>query len=156
MDYAIRPASLNDAEGISRTIIAALRETNAKDYPEAVITRVEQGFSSASVLKLLAQRLVFVAEGRGGIIGTASLDGRVVRTAFVHPRHRSRGVGKALMAAVEKAAVEGGVTVLAVPSSVTAEPFYIKLGFKSVRDSYHGEERTIVMERPLRAPAHAR
>jgi hypothetical protein len=34
-----------------------------------------------------------------------------------------------------------------VPSSVTAESFYAKLGFNAVRDSYHGEERTIVMER---------
>ena len=39
--------------------------------------------------------------------------------------------------------------MLTVPSSVTAEPFYAKLGFRPVRDSYHGEERTIIMERPL-------
>ena len=149
MDYAIRHASPNDAEGISRIIIAALRQTNAKDYPEAVIARVEQSFSPALVSELLARRLVFVAEGQDGIIGTASLDGRVVRTVFVDPAHQSRGVGKALMNAVEEVAVERGIAMLAVPSSVTAEPFYAKLGFTSVRDSYDGEERTVVMERTL-------
>jgi len=41
---------------------------------------------------------------------------------------------------------------LAVPSSVTAEQFYSKLGFSAVHDSYHGEERTIVMERNLAEP----
>jgi len=33
--------------------------------------------------------------------------------------------------------------------SITAEAFYAKLGFNAVRDSYHGDERTIIMERWL-------
>ena len=145
----IRPASTGDAEGISRVIVAALRETNAKDYSEAVITRVEQGFSSAAVSDLLTRRVVFVAVDKGSIVGTASLDDQVVRTVFVDPERQGGGIGKALMVAVERAAVERGIARLAVPSSVTAESFYAKLGFHPVRDSYHGEERTIVMERSL-------
>lgn len=41
LEYLIRPARREDAAGISRVIISALRETNAKDYSEAVIARVE-------------------------------------------------------------------------------------------------------------------
>jgi N-acetylglutamate synthase-like GNAT family acetyltransferase len=149
LEYQIRPARPADAPAISRVIISALRETNAKDYSEAVIARVEQSFSPAAVLDLLERRLVFVAAKGDYIIGTASLDGRVVRTVFIQPQCQSRGIGRALMAQVERVAIEKGVTVLAVPSSVTAEPFYAKLGFNAVRDSYNGEERTIVMERPL-------
>lgn len=150
MDCIIRSACSCDAEGISRVIVAALRGTNARDYSEAVIARVEQSFSSAAVSNLLMRRLVFVALDQGSIVGTASLDEQVVRTVFVAPEYQGHGIGRALMAQVERAAVEKGVTVLAVPSSVTAEPFYAKLGFSPVRDTYHGEERTIVMERPLR------
>ncbi|WP_019999004.1 GNAT family N-acetyltransferase [Aureimonas ureilytica] len=149
MDCVIRPACLSDAEGISRIIFAALRDTNAKDYSEAVIARVERSFSPAAVSELLTRRQVFVALDQDTIVGTASLDDRVVRTVFVDPKFQRYGIGKALMARIEKAALEKGIAVLAVPSSVTAEPFYAKLGFISVRDSYHGEERTIVMERPL-------
>jgi hypothetical protein len=43
--------------------------------------------------------------------------------------------------------------LLTVPSSVTAEPFYARLGFKAVRDSYFGDERTIIMERALNDPS---
>jgi hypothetical protein len=53
------------------------------------------------------------------------------------------------MGEVERAAREAGIAVLAVPSSLTAVGFYSKLGFTAVRDSYHGEERTIIMERHL-------
>ena len=149
MEYLIRPARPEDAAAISRVIISALRETNAKDYSEAVIARVEQNFSPTAVRDLLERRLVFVAATGDDIVGTASLDGRVVRTVFIKPECQSRGIGRALIAQVERVAIEKGVTVPAVPSSVTAEPFYAKLRFNAVRDSYHGEERTIVMERPL-------
>jgi hypothetical protein len=39
-----------------------------------------------------------------------------------------------------------------VASSVTAESFYGRLGFTAVRDSYYGDERTIIMERSLDDP----
>lgn len=145
----IRPARHEDAEGISLTVVSALRETNAKDYTAAVIARVAQSFSPTAVLGLLERRIVFVAAVGNEIVGTASLDGGSVRTVFIKPHYQGRGIGRALMARVEQAAIEKGVMILTVPSSVTAEPFYAKLGFKPVRSAYHGEERTIVMERPL-------
>jgi GNAT superfamily N-acetyltransferase len=86
------------------------------------------------------------------LVGTASLDGHVVRTIFVLPNFQSQGVGRLLMAKIDQEGRDTGVQVLAVPSSVTAEPFYTKLGFKALRDSYHKEERTIIMERNLREP----
>ncbi len=149
MEYVIRPARREDAEGISHVIVAALREINAKDYSEAVIARVEQSFSPIAVLDLLERRTVFVAAAGDDVIGTASLDDRIVRTVFIRPEWQSQGVGRALMAHIERVAIDRGVSVLSVPSSVTAERFYAKLGFGVVRDSYHGEERTIVMERRL-------
>jgi GNAT superfamily N-acetyltransferase len=149
LEYVIRPARREDAEGISHVIVAALREINAKDYSEAVIARVEQSFSPIAVLDLLERRTVFVAAAGDDVIGTASLDDRIVRTVFIRPEWQSQGVGRALMAHIERVAIDRGVSVLSVPSSVTAERFYAKLGFGVVRDSYHGEERTIVMERRL-------
>jgi GNAT superfamily N-acetyltransferase len=149
VEYLIRPAQHDDATGISRVIISALRETNAKDYSAEVIAGLEKNFTPTTVSDLLARRLVFVAVNDDVVLGTASLDGRVVRTVFIDPAWQGRGIGRALMAEVERAAIERGVAMLAVPSSVTAEPFYAKLGFSPVRDSYHGEERTIIMERPL-------
>jgi GNAT superfamily N-acetyltransferase len=149
MEYTVRAACAADAEEISGVILRALRETNADDYSPDVIARIEQSFSPAAMANLMSQRKVFVATIRQRIVGTASLDGKVVRTVFVTPEMQGRGVGKLLMAAIERAAREDGVEVLAVPSSVTAEQFYLKLGFKAVRDSYHGEERTIIMDRAL-------
>jgi N-acetylglutamate synthase-like GNAT family acetyltransferase len=138
-----------DAEEVSTIIRSALRETNAKDYSRDIIERIAKNFDPAAVLELIRKRTVFVAVLGQRIVGTASLNRSVVQTVFVAPEVQARGIGKQLMARVESAAREAGISVLKVPSSVTAEPFYSKLGFTDVRDSHYGEERTIIMERCL-------
>ncbi|WP_095204838.1 GNAT family N-acetyltransferase [Mesorhizobium carmichaelinearum] len=149
MECEVRVARESDAADISAVILQALRESNTRDYGPDIIRRVEPSFSPSAVLKLIGKRTVFVATIADRIVGTASLDGEVVRTVFVAPHVQGRGVGRRLMAEVELAAQKNGVKSLTVPSSLTAEVFYSRLGFKAVRDSYHGEERTIIMERAL-------
>jgi N-acetylglutamate synthase-like GNAT family acetyltransferase len=149
MTCDIRPAQAGDAAGISRVIIRALRETNAKDYTPDIIARVELSFSPAAVERLIDQRDVFVAEMDNRVVGTASLDGQALRTMFVLPDVQGRGIGRLLVQRIERVARERQLAILTVPATVTAEAFYARLGFTAVREAYHGEERTIVMERVL-------
>ncbi|UII69535.1 GNAT family acetyltransferase [Pseudomonas sp. HN11] len=149
MSIAVRLAQAADAEGISQVILAALHSSNARDYPADVIARVASNFTPDAVLALLKRRLVLVATQDQLIIATAALDGNVVRSVFVNPALHGQGIGRLLMVEIELRAREAGVTVLSVPSSLTAEPFYTKLGFNTVRDVYHGNERTLVMEKAL-------
>ncbi|NEI68047.1 GNAT family N-acetyltransferase [Rhizobium lusitanum] len=151
MTCEIRRASEADAEAISAVILSALRETNARDYSADIIARVAESFGPAAVRKLLDSRTVFVAVDGGHIVGTASLDGAVVRMVFVAPAAQRRGIGARLMAAIEQAAIAGGIAILSVPSSITAQAFYEALGFNGVGDSFHGDERTIIMQRSLKS-----
>ncbi len=152
MECTIRRAVDDDANQISAVILRALRETNAKDYSEEIIERVERSFSPCAVVQLISRRTVFVATINGRIIGTASLDGSVVRTVFVNPDVQAKGIGRLLMAEVKRAARGRSVPSLTVPSSVSAETFYARLGFGAVRESYYGDERTIIMELSLSGP----
>lgn len=149
MSTVVRLAQAADAEGISQVILAALHSSNARDYPIDVIARVASNFTPDAVLALLKRRLVLVAIQDQMIVATAALDGNVVRSVFVNPALQGQGIGRLLMIEIELRAREAGVTVLSVPSSLTAEPFYTKLGFNTVRDVYHGNERTLVMEKTL-------
>jgi GNAT superfamily N-acetyltransferase len=151
IDSDLRAAWDCDAEAISQVIVSALRETNAKDYPRKDIERLAQIFGPAAVLDMMGKRKVFVATSGQRIVGTASLDGRAVHAVFVAPDVQRRGVGRQLMAEVERTARSTGMAPLVVQSSVTAVPFYARLGFKAVRDHHFGEEHTIIMEKPLAA-----
>ncbi|WP_460112305.1 N-acetyltransferase family protein [Pseudomonas sp. H3_D04] len=149
MKPQIRPATAADASAISQVIIQSLRQSNALDYSPDIIEQVEKSFSTESIRTLLTQRQVFVAMIDSHIVATASLDRDVVRSVFVDPTQQGRGLGRQLMATIESIAAEAKIEVLRVPSSITAEAFYFKLGFRKVRDEFHGAERTVIMERRL-------
>jgi GNAT superfamily N-acetyltransferase len=112
----IKPATAVDAEGISRMVIRALREANAQDYTLEVINALVSNFSPERIASLIANCQVYVAIAHGMIIGTASLQGSVVRTVFVDPDHHGRGIGARLMDAVESLARARSITTLSVPS----------------------------------------
>ena len=114
----IRAARADDAAAVSNVILAALREPNTQDYSESVIKQDEKSFGPYQVAELIKARRVFVACAGAQIVGTASLDGKVVRTVFVTPDVQGQGVGKLLMAEIERVAREAGMETLVVPSSV--------------------------------------
>lgn len=149
MECQVRPATSDDAAAISRVIIAALRESNSRDYPPDVIAQVEENFAPEAVSALLAKRRVFVAVLQGNLIATASLDGHVVRSVFVAPVHQGSGTGRQLMDVIHAVAERAQINALRVPSSITAQGFYARLGYRKLRDEYHGSERTVVMEKQL-------
>lgn len=149
MNTQIRNATPEDAPAISRVIVQSLRSSNAQDYPAEVITQIEKNFSTEAILSLLTQRQVFVATIDRRVVATASLDRDVVRSVFVDPQHQGNGIGGQLMAMIRTVAIDKEIEGLHVPSSITAEGFYFKLGFRKVRDEFHGAERTIVMEQAI-------
>jgi GNAT superfamily N-acetyltransferase len=149
MEYQVRPATIEDAAAISRVVLAALHGSNSADYPPDVIIQVQKSFAPDAVRVLLGKRKVFVASAGANIIGTASLDGEAVRSVFVDPAYQGRGFGRQLMEAIHAAAASAGIETLRVPSSITAERFYATLGYRKIRDEFHGAERTIVMEKCL-------
>lgn len=97
MDLFIRQANSDDAEAISQVIVAAVRESNGKDYPASVIESVAANFMPERVIELLEQRLVFVALLDDKIVGTGALDGNAVRSLFVAPQQQRKGIGLAFM-----------------------------------------------------------
>jgi GNAT superfamily N-acetyltransferase len=148
----IRRATAADAEAVSQVVLRALRETNARDYPASVIDRLVSTLPEAVAAKLEAWH-AFVAVVDGRIVGTASLDGNRVRAVFVDPDHQGRGIGTKLMDAVENAANGQSERSLDLQSSITAQQFYAKRGFKFVREAVYGEERAIVMSKDISNPS---
>lgn len=147
MECYVRLATAEDAVAISRIALAALQESNSLDYPPGVIAEVARSFTTEVVTAQLLKRKVFVALLDETVIGTAALDGSVVRSVFVEPAHQKRGIGRHLMQVIHATAARAGIEAVRVPSSITAEHFYTALGYRKVRDAFHGAERTIVMEK---------
>ena len=146
---AIRRAQPADAEAVSRLCISALIETNGRDYPAHVIARLVDDFAPAIMATRIANDVTVVAHSSDRLVGTAGLNGEVVKSLFVAPDAQGRGVGRALLNEIERLARLTGAPRLTLQSSITAQRFYESFGFTVVRESMFGDERTIVMQRML-------
>jgi ribosomal protein S18 acetylase RimI-like enzyme len=147
----IRRATAEDSEAVYEIVLRALRETNARDYPASVIDRLVLTLPNKVASNLDAWH-AFVAVVAGRVVGTGSLSGQTVSSVYVHPDYQRGGVATRLMDAVENAAIAQSVRTLSVQSSVTAQQFYEKRGFKIVREGLFDDERTIVMSKGILSP----
>lgn len=145
----IRRAGRDDAAAISRLIVAALRETNARDYPPAVIDRLVDAFAPARVAEMLDRRRVLVVVEQEILVGTASLEGTSARAVFVAPSAQGRGIGGQLMDEIERLARDDGIATLSLRPSITAEGFYRGRGYAVLKEEMRDGERTVMMEKTL-------
>jgi len=80
------------------------------------------------------ERLALVAERNGDVVGLIGLEQFVenglLRSLVVSPANRSGGVGKALVAALEKLAIEKGVSELWL-LTIDADAWFAQLGFRT-------------------------
>jgi putative acetyltransferase len=139
MSLTIREMRPQDARSFLEIHHAAVRGLAATDYPSSVVEAWAPPITDQSVERFLANRdgeLRLVAEIGGDPVGIGAIviSNSELRACYVAPSAARRGVGSALVARIEQIAREHGLAYLDLESSITAEPFYLALG-------YHVESR---------------
>ena len=110
---------------------AATRESIARDYHPDLIERwAPQDQDMSEWADRLARKKPFVAALDEQIVGMAEIeeDG-FIDYFYVHPQWQGRGIGKALLAAVESEAARFGVGLIYADVSITAKSFFLLRGF---------------------------
>ena len=126
----IRKFTAKDLDAVLRlvhlTVDVSYGETYCEEAREAF-----KGYAPAErVLSDAKAGLTVVAETDGGIVGTASRVGDEISRTYVHPDSQGRGIGMALMDALEDDAVKRGILEMSLHSSLNAELFYLRLGYQ--------------------------
>jgi putative acetyltransferase len=131
----IRPVKRADVPEIARLYYETVRRVNARDYkPEQIAAWAPRVYPDAFWLRRFRRYRVFVAEDRGRVVGVAELaPGGAIDCFYVHHAHHGKGVGAALMGRIEREARRRGATRLVADVSLTAEPFFRRMGFRVVR-----------------------
>jgi len=80
-----------------------------------------------------SERIAFVAEHDSEIVGFATLepDGNL-DYIYAHRRFQRQGVASALFQRIEQEAISRGVTRIFTEASITARPFFDRLGFRMI------------------------
>lgn len=138
--WRIRRAAPADAPAIWAIHTRAIRETASAHYPPESVVAWSGRMTPESYVEPIEARVVLVAEDDDGrIAGYAQLNPRegIVQACYVDPDFNRRGVGRALMAAVEDEARAHGRTALLLDASLNAIAFYESLGWREETRAHH-------------------
>lgn len=153
MIIAIREFQPKNARPVSDVIRRTMRASNSADYPPETLKPLIEYFSPEKVLLLAAERLCFVAEVGNKIVGTAALENSELQTFFVHPDFQRKRIGTLLLESIERFARLSKIKKITVASSLTAVPFYEKMGYrKRGRERESTAGRQIEMQKNLENP----
>src|SRR3954465_14711742 len=129
---SMRAVRFEDVAEMLRMMERAIEQGCREHYSEAQRQAVYMGDASTLFVEALGPVETIVAEIAGRIAGMAQVDlqGGGLRALFVDAAFQGRGVGRALLAAVEARARAAGCTRLGGAMSLNAVPFYPRAGFR--------------------------
>jgi putative acetyltransferase len=139
----VRDLSPGETRDLLEVHHAAVRGLASADYSTEVIEAwAPLPITDQYVERVLSnpeneRRLAAVVGGRIVGIGAVVLARSELRACYVAPQAARIGVGRSIVSAIEKIAGESGLSSLWLDSSLTAEPFYARLGYGAVGRNVH-------------------
>jgi putative acetyltransferase len=133
----VRPARFEDGGALLRLIEGALEAGCRDHYRPAQRRAVFLTYAETLFVDLVQPMDTLVAEGSSGIVGLAQLDpaGARLRALFVAAGTQGRGLGRALLACIERLARARRITRIHGAMSLNAVPFYAAAGFQPCEGS---------------------
>lgn len=112
----------------------------------SILQPLHDYFTPSKIKQLASERYSLVADEKGLIVGTGSLEGSQLLTIFVHPKHQGKGIGTKIIQHLEGKAEMNKITTLQVHSSITGTDFYSKNGYKKIKTimSKHAGEQVLM------------
>lgn len=136
MTLAFRPALFpQDQELLAEIFVAAVTELGADYYDDDELAAwASRADDPAAFAARLQPMLTLVALQDGHPAGFAALkDNAVIDMLYVAPVHVGRGVGTALVKALETLAAHRGAASLSVDASDMAKSLFERLGYRAER-----------------------
>jgi GNAT superfamily N-acetyltransferase len=125
-----------DSKEVSDLIIKTLREVSIKDYSAEYIENLIQRMQPENILKRAEHTHFYVVCAVDRIVGCGAIgpfwgktDESSFFTVFVLPDHQGRGIGRKIIETLEKDEYYLCAKRIEIPASITAVPFYIKMGY---------------------------
>ena len=149
----IRQYNESDARDLWAIFYHTIRHVNSRDYTQTQVEAWAPDNTSPEVWQRKKNAISpFVAEIDGEIVGYTDLqeDG-LIDHFFCHHEHQGKGIGRHLIEQVLRVGELQGITRFYSEVSITARPFYEKLGFKVAKEQtveIRGQKlRNFVMEK---------
>ena len=135
MTIILRPYEPDDGEDCLSLFCDTIRRVNRGDYSKAQIDAwASPAIDLPSWKSRFDGRLAYVAMERDRIVGFTDMSrsGHLDRL-FVSADHQRRGIARQLLERLFSDARGIGITQITTEASITAKPFFERLGFATIR-----------------------
>jgi putative acetyltransferase len=128
--------NIRDIPTLQQLFVDTITTVCHKDYtPEQIEVWAVGAQNQERWETILRDQFVQIAEIENTMVGFATLDnGSYIDMLYVHKDFQGKGIAKKLYLALEKEALRSGQTELTTQASITAKPFFERMGFKVVRE----------------------
>jgi putative acetyltransferase len=128
----IRRYEAGEEQAVWNVYFRATHESNGRDYHPDLLRRwAPPDQDMAEWADRLEKGNPLVAEMDEAVVGMAELEATgEIGYFYVLPDHQGRGIGGALLTAIEGEAREAGVRELTADVSITAKDFFVGRGFR--------------------------
>ena len=132
----IRRFQESDAEAVSALLAVTLRTTNIKDYSSEYIENVIKTHQPQNILEWASWTHFYVVCDDEKIVGSGAIgpywgktDESSLFTIFVLPEYQGNGIGRKIIQTLEQDEYFLRAKRIEIPASITATPFYRKMGY---------------------------
>ena len=133
----IRRFENNDAKELAEVIAYTFRTTNIKDYSsEFIENSIKNDLYAEKLIERSSWTHFFVACEAEKIIGCGAIgpfwgkeDESGLFTIFVLPEYQGKGIGRKIIDVLEHDEYFLRAKRIEIPASITAVPFYLKMGY---------------------------
>lgn len=132
----IRLFDTQDAPQVAQLFHETVREINIRDYSAPQVKAwAPDDIQFRNWAEVCSNRFTYVADEAGVILGFGELepDGHI-DCFYCHKNYQRHGVGRQIYQAIASKAFELGLNRLFVEASVTAKPFFQRMGFFVVKE----------------------
>ena len=126
----------SDAEAVSRVITRTMQISNSKDYPPEELDGLIAQFTPEGVIQRASWTHFYVFCDGVEIIGCGAIGSywgseteSCLFNIFVHPSCQGKGIGRKVIETLEADEYAHRASRIEIPASITACPFYRKLGY---------------------------
>ena len=129
----IRKFRDSDSKELAILHRATIRNVNSQNYSKKQIDLWSGMVSAERFRKSGEKNIRFIAINNGKIIGFADYRKEDLQGLYIHKDYIGKGVGTKLLKRLEKDAYKNGVRTMYCISTITAQNFYEKNGYETLK-----------------------